>query len=72
MDHRALARRISRPVAVVAGTMDRVTTPDDASWLAAQIPGAEMLTLPAAHLANVEAAGQFNEVVAAFLSSPEV
>jgi len=71
MDHSVLVSRIASPVLVVAGTMDRVTPPEEAAWLAGRIPRADLVVLPAAHLSNVEAANQFNEVVSAFLSSQE-
>ena len=67
MNLRALAPHVSRPTLVVAGDRDGVTSRDEGSWLAANIPGAELAVLPSAHLANVEAAEQFNEVVGEFL-----
>jgi len=70
-DLRALASQIAVPTLVVAGESDAVTTVDDATWLAANIPNASMITLPAAHLANVEAASEFNDAVSQFLSRPE-
>jgi 3-oxoadipate enol-lactonase len=69
VDHRSLASEIVRPTLVIAGSADRVTSPDDAAWLAGRIPKADLLVLPAAHLANVEAADQFNAAVSAFLST---
>jgi pimeloyl-ACP methyl ester carboxylesterase len=55
-DQRALAHDIAVPTLVVAGDADAVTTVADATWLAENIPNAAMTILPAAHLANVEAA----------------
>lgn len=71
MDYRELARGIKSPTLVVGGSWDQVTTPEDVAWLATHMPRARSLMLPAAHLANVEAADQFNRAVIAFLSSPE-
>ena len=59
------------PTLVVAGESDAVTTVDDATWLAANIPNSSMITLPAAHLANVEASSEFNDAISQFLSRPE-
>lgn len=70
-DLRPLAKQISVPTLVVAGQSDVVTTVDDAAWLAANIPNSSMITLPAAHLANVEAASEFTDAVRQFLSGPE-
>jgi 3-oxoadipate enol-lactonase len=70
-DLRRLAKQIAVPTLVVAGESDVVTTVDDAAWLAANIPNASMITLPAAHLANVEAASEFNDAISQFLSRPE-
>jgi 3-oxoadipate enol-lactonase len=67
-DLRSLAPDIAQPTLVVAGEHDPVTTPDDARWLAEHIPNATMMTLPAAHLSNVEASAQFNAAAQAFFS----
>ena len=71
-DFRPLAHDIAQPTLVVAGQHDVVTTPDDATWLAQHIPNATMVTLPAAHLSNVEASAPFNAAVQAFFSTTEV
>ena len=70
-DLRRLAREIAVPTLVVTGESDAVTTVDDATWLAESIPNASMVTLPAAHLANVEAASEFNDAISQFLSRSE-
>ncbi|MGZ5048942.1 MAG: 3-oxoadipate enol-lactonase [Usitatibacter sp.] len=67
-DLRASAASIAVPALVVAGAADVVTTPDDGAWLAAHIPQASLVTLPAAHLSNVEASEQFNAAAIEFLS----
>lgn len=71
-DLRPLATEITQPTLVVAGEHDAVTTPDDATWLAQHIPNATMVTLPAAHLSNVEASAQFNAAAQAFFATTEV
>ena len=39
---------------VIAGSMDRATTPDQAMFIAERIPQARLTMLEAAHLSNVE------------------
>jgi 3-oxoadipate enol-lactonase len=68
MDLRPLASMIARPTLVISGGSDNSTPPSEGAWLAAQIPRAEHLTLPAAHLANVEAADAFTDALLAFFS----
>jgi len=68
MDLRPLATAIAAPTLVISGASDASTPPGEAAWLAARIPRAEHVTLPAAHLANIEAADAFTETVLAFLS----
>ena len=68
MDLRPLASKIARPTLVISGASDASTPPSEAAWLADRIPRAEHVTLPAAHLANVEAADAFTETVLTFLS----
>jgi 3-oxoadipate enol-lactonase len=68
MDLRPLAPMIARPTLVISGASDASTPPSDAAWLADAIPRAEHLMLPAAHLANLEAAEEFTEAVIDFLS----
>ena len=70
-DLRRLTQEIPVPTLVVAGKSDVVTTVDDATWLSESIPNASMVALPAAHLANVEAASEFNDAVSQFLSRSE-
>jgi 3-oxoadipate enol-lactonase len=52
---------------VVAGTHDQSVPCSDAQKLAKQISGARYTEFPAAHISNVEAAGQFTDEVTAFL-----
>jgi 3-oxoadipate enol-lactonase len=54
---------------VMAGAHDQSVPTSDAQKLAKQIPGAEYIELPAAHISNVEAAGRFTDEVTAFLRS---
>jgi 3-oxoadipate enol-lactonase len=68
-DLRDLVERIATPALVVTGIHDPVTTPDDAEFLRARIPGARCLRLDAAHFSNVEAADEFTSGVLDFLAA---
>jgi 3-oxoadipate enol-lactonase len=67
MDHRELVEEIRIPTCVLAGAHDPVTTVEDATFLQTKIPGAKLVTLPAAHISNVEAAARFNDSIITFL-----
>jgi 3-oxoadipate enol-lactonase len=54
---------------IVAGQYDPVTTVADAEWLAQQIAGASVLTLPASHLSNIEASHEFTDALLQFLAA---
>jgi len=67
-DLTARASVVRAPSLVVVGSRDMATTAADGEWLAKQIPGARVVTLDAAHLANVEQASAFNTAVLDFLA----
>lgn len=68
-DHRPDLASITCPTLVIVGDEDAVTGPAAAARLAAGIPGAELVTIPAAgHLANQERPSAFNDAVARFLN----
>jgi 3-oxoadipate enol-lactonase len=67
MDQREDVKKISLPTLVIFGTEDPVTPRNDARFLAENIASAHLLGLPAAHLANIEAASAFTEGVIDFL-----
>jgi 3-oxoadipate enol-lactonase len=59
---------IQRPVLVIAGGLDEATPPQQSAQLHAAIAGSQLVTLKhAAHLSNVEEAGEFNDAVLKFL-----
>lgn len=58
-DLRAEISAITAPMLIIAGEFDPVTTVADANSLAKNIAGSQLVTLPASHLSNVEAAGEF-------------
>lgn len=67
-DLRDAVARIAVPTLVIAGESDPVTTVADAAWMRDAIPGARLVTLPASHISNIEAAPQFTQALAAFLA----
>ncbi|SQF98855.1 3-oxoadipate enol-lactonase [Paucimonas lemoignei] len=60
---------VQLPVLVVCGYRDPVTTVADGELLKQAIAGAQLVTLCAAHLSNVEAGQSFSSAVLAFLMS---
>ncbi|MGJ4926072.1 3-oxoadipate enol-lactonase [Bradyrhizobium sp. HKCCYLS2038] len=59
---------ITSPTLVVAGRYDKSTPIAMAEAIRSRIPGASMTIVDAAHISNVEAAGQFNDAVLGFLT----
>lgn len=55
------------PTLVVAGRDDTVTLASHGEQIAATIPGARLIVLPAVHLSNVELPERFMEAVLGFL-----
>jgi pimeloyl-ACP methyl ester carboxylesterase len=69
LDVRPLAGRIARPALVVAGTLDRVTLPSGARWLADALPAGRLLSLPGVgHFPHLEAPDRVAAAVAAHLA----
>lgn len=68
-DLRRPIRLISCPTLVIAGQHDTVTLPEHAELIAATIPGAQLLVLPAVHLSNVERPQEFLQAVFGFLEA---
>jgi len=68
-DAREQLASISVPTLVIAGAQDQSTTATDGQFLASKIPGARFVSLPAAHLSNIEAASTFTAAVTDFLSA---
>lgn len=67
MDHRDLLPKITAPTLIIAGKHDVATTPADAEFIRAHIPGAKLALLDAAHISNVEQADNFTAEVLGFL-----
>ena len=66
-DLRAGITGITTPTLLIAGNADPVTTVADAEAMHAAIPGAELATVPASHLSNLEAPQAFDLALATFL-----
>ena len=61
--------RISCPTLVIAGTRDEATPPAQSEAIAAQIPGARLVSLHSAHLSAVERPGAFAALLTQFWDS---
>jgi 3-oxoadipate enol-lactonase len=70
-DARADLGAVRAPTLVVVGRHDPSTPPADGRFMAERIPGARLVELDAAHLANVEAAAAFNAAVLDFLGDQD-
>ena len=66
-DFRGSIAQIRVPTLVITGSDDPGTPPADGQFLADSIAGSRYVEVPAAHLSNVEAAGEFNEALLEFL-----
>ncbi len=66
-DMRRTIALINRPTLVIAGQYDTVTLPSHGELIAATIPGAKLVMLPAVHLSNVEYPAEFLSAVLDFL-----
>jgi 3-oxoadipate enol-lactonase len=66
-DMRRTIALISRPTLIIAGEHDLVTTVAHGKAMAATIPNARLLVLPAAHMTHIEYPAEFMEAVLAFL-----
>ena len=66
-DFRESVSAIKSKTLMIVGSHDPVTPPRDAQFLAERISGAQCVEVPASHLANVEAPGQFTGAVQKFL-----
>jgi 3-oxoadipate enol-lactonase len=67
MDMRRTIALISAPTLVIAGRYDTVTLPSHSELIAATVPGAKMIMLPAVHLSNIEYPAEFMNAVLGFL-----
>lgn len=68
IDLRESNRRIACPALVIAGSRDEATPPSLSEDMQAQIPGAQLVSLPAAHLSAVEMPVEFAQLVSDFVA----
>jgi 3-oxoadipate enol-lactonase len=68
MDFRDTNPRIAAPTMVIVGAKDPATPPAQGELIAAQIKGAKLVSLDAAHIANMEQPKLYTETVLNFLS----
>jgi 3-oxoadipate enol-lactonase len=66
-DFRRTVALISPPTLVIAGEFDTVTAASHSELIAAAVPGAKLVVLPAVHLSNVEYPAEFMQAVLDFL-----
>lgn len=67
-DSHSRLHEIKVPTLVVVGTQDRLTTPEIAEEIRAEIPQSRLITIEGAgHLVNIEEPGKFNTEVRKFL-----
>jgi 3-oxoadipate enol-lactonase len=71
MDLREAIRKVQIPVLVITGRHDPSTPPEMGGHIASTIKGAELVTLEASHMSNVEDAAAFTRAVVDFLTSAE-
>ncbi len=67
IDFRQSNARIACPTLVIAGTLDEATPVSASEQIAAEIAGAQLRTLEAAHLSAVEKPDEFVQTLEAFL-----
>lgn len=66
-DMRQEIARITRPVLLIAGADDPVTTVDDAQFMHQRIAGSSMIVVNASHLSTIEAPEAVNAALISFL-----
>jgi 3-oxoadipate enol-lactonase len=67
MDHRPLLPKITRPTLLIAGRRDPATTLEAGEYIKANVPGAKIAVLEAAHISNLEQPKVYAETVLGFL-----
>jgi 3-oxoadipate enol-lactonase len=68
MDQRESLQRIRAPTLIIAGRHDPSTTVEVAEFMQSRIPGAKLVVIDAAHIANVERPQEYSETVLKFLT----
>jgi len=70
-DQREIIRTITNPVLVIVGRHDQSTPPGLGALVANSIEGAQLTTLEASHISNVEDAENFTKAVIDFLTASD-
>lgn len=68
-DLRSDISAITLPLLIIAGEQDPVTTIADGMQLARQVNGAQLTSLPASHLSNIESPAAFTQLLLNFLNA---
>ncbi|WOJ89025.1 3-oxoadipate enol-lactonase [Methylocapsa polymorpha] len=71
-DQREIIRTITNPVLVIVGRHDPSTPPGLGALVASSIEGAQLATLEASHISNIEDAENFTKTVIDFLTASDV
>jgi len=69
MDHREIIRKITAPTLIIGGQHDPGTTVEAAEFMRDRIPGAQLVVLDAAHIANVEQEQVYTDTLLKFLTA---
>lgn len=69
MDFRATNSAIAAPTLVIVGAQDQATPPAQGETIARQIKGARLVSIDAAHIANVEQPAAYTKAVLDFLKN---
>jgi 3-oxoadipate enol-lactonase len=69
MDHRAMLSAIQAPTLVIAGLLDSATPLEAHEFIYNQIAGAQLKSLRASHLSNIEQPDEFSATVLQFMCS---
>ena len=67
MDHRALLSAIQAPTLIIAGLLNSATPLEMHEFIRNNIAGAQLMTLPAAHLSNIERPETYTATALGFL-----
>jgi 3-oxoadipate enol-lactonase len=68
-DLREAIRGIHLPTLVIAGEFDASTPPSGAEDIHSRVSGSRLVTVPSAHLSNVECAREFTRQAGAFFAA---
>ncbi|MDO5655974.1 MAG: 3-oxoadipate enol-lactonase [Flavobacteriaceae bacterium] len=67
-DFRNELKNIDKPVLIIAGSQDPVTTVEDGQWMQNEIKNSELVSIDARHLSAFEKPTEFNQALIQFLN----